>query len=408
MLLSRKSQQEERKHGHIHVGLGVFFIVILFLVFAVIASTYLSPMGTARSDSDEYIYASSAIYMLTHHVCQPYSLSNAPSARLCNLEHPPLIKAIMALSINFLGMNKWGVRLPSLIFGALAIPMLAQIVWKLSNKNKSATVMGASLIAFNPLLVGLSSVAMLDTGEMFFFLAGFALYFSDFARSHSNYKFLLIGILFGLSVLSKEVGILALFALVTYHLLKYRNASSLKQLVLVGAGFCCAVFSGYEAYDRYFTTFPSIMSHIQFMLSYAASVHGYYLRESPFLWLVSLSSKDLASGLGVINILLIAPLAVWVPFVVFVLLKRKSASEFLFPFALFLWTYLPYFIVWYLGRDEKMFYAIQLCPALAIGAALVYSRLANSLSFAKPYISMIIGSSSLLVLLYYFLGGLGI
>jgi 4-amino-4-deoxy-L-arabinose transferase-like glycosyltransferase len=316
------------------------------------------------------------------------------------------MKAIMALSISFLGANKWGIRLPSMIFGALSIPMVAQIVWKLSNKNENATLMGACLMAFNPLLVGLASIAMLDTGELFFFLAGFALYFSDFARSHSNYKFLIIGILFGLSTLSKEVGILALFALVTYHLLKYWRESSLKELTLVGAGFFGAVFFGYEVYDYYFTTFPNTLDHIQFMLSYAAGVHGYYITTAPYLWLVSLSSRDLSSGFDVINILLIAPLAVWVPFTVFGMLKKGISGEFLFPLFLFLWTYLPYFVVWYLGRDEKMFYAIQLCPALAIGAALTYSRLANSFSFAKSYISAIVCSSSLLVLLSYFLGGL--
>jgi 4-amino-4-deoxy-L-arabinose transferase-like glycosyltransferase len=313
-----------------------------------------------------------------------------------------MMKELVAVSILELGQNKLGVRLPSMLLGASTIPLVAFLAWKLSNKNGKVTVLSAILMAFNPLLSGLSSVGLLDTGEMFFFLCGFALYFSDLMKQRPGQKFVLVGVLFGLSTLSKEVGILPFLAFATIHLVSHRNASSLKEVAFSTVGLALTVIIGFQTYDSIFTSFPSFLDHIWYLIAYASNIRGYYVSEPPSTWLINLSSSDLSSGLGVTSVLLSVPLLVWVP-MMFANLVRKKMSEYVFPFVLFLWTYVPYFVIWYLGRDEKAFYAIQMSPALAIGAAFSFTFFQRKMLPGKPQVILVVCFTAFFIYLYYFL-----
>ncbi|MFI5420865.1 MAG: glycosyltransferase family 39 protein [Nitrososphaerales archaeon] len=357
---------------------SIVLITVAFFILVLIASIQLNPFGK-NPRSDEYIYTASAEYMLTQHVCVPYSLSSMPNLQLCNLEHPPLVKEMMAVSIFLLGNNQWGVRLPSMILGTLSIPLVSYIGWKLTRKE-SLAVMSAALMAFNPLLIGISSIAMLDTGEIFFSLCAFVLYLSSAFGYHKMYKSLLIGCLFGLSILSKEVGVFALVALVTYDFFGKGRLSALKRSALIIVGTISTVAAGLQIYDHYFTNFPNFVSHIVFLVNYGRSISGYYVSTNPDLWLTSLTSKDLGSGLGVLNPMISFAVFVWLPLLALYLFARRSAYSLALPAVLLFWAYFPYLVLFDLvGRDVKYFYSIQMSPALALGAACLYGLIGDRL-----------------------------
>lgn len=351
---------------------------------------YLNPFGK-DPNSDEYIYTSAAELILSGHICHPYSFFAAPSQKLCNLEHPPLVKELMAASIFFLGPNMWGARLPSIIFGTLCVPVVSYIGWRLTRKE-SIAVMSAALMAFNPLLIGLSSIAMLDTAEIFFSLCAIALYLSSLFRRRIASKLLIVGLLLGLSILSKEVGIFALLALITYSFFELKLITALKRSVLIVAGCALTVIAGFESYDRYFTTFPNFISHIEFLINYASSIHGYYVSTNPSIWLTSLTNRDLGSGLGVMNPAITFPVVLWIPLLVLYIASRRSAHALTLPAVLLFWTYFPYFVMFdYFHRDVKYFYSIQMAPALVLGAAYLYSMVGENLWRWKKKYSRSIG-----------------
>jgi len=67
----------------------------------------------------------------------------------CKLEHTPLVKLQMALTIGTLGDNNLGIRLPSILAGVLAVPSASWCAWLLS--RGLATVMLA--VALAPLVL---------------------------------------------------------------------------------------------------------------------------------------------------------------------------------------------------------------------------------------------------------------
>jgi 4-amino-4-deoxy-L-arabinose transferase-like glycosyltransferase len=356
----------------------IFLITVIFLALVLISTVYLNPFGK-NQNSDEYIYTSSAQYILTGHVCSPYTFWSLPAQKLCNLEHPPLVKEVMAVSMLFLGNNMWGARLPSIIFGTLCIPLVAYISWRVVRSAKVA-VIAAALMAFNPLLIGLSSIALLDTGEIFFALCAIALYLSGLFRSHTIWKLLTVGSLFGLSILSKEVGVFVLLALITYAFFELKLVTAIRRSVCILAGSALTVAAGFQFYDHYFTTFPNFVAGIEFLYNFARSVHGYYVSTNPELWLTSFTNRDLGSGLGVLNPVITFPVFVWIPLLAMYVITRRSAHALTLPAVLLFWTYFPYFVLLdYFHRDVKYFYSIQMTPALVLGAAFLYSAMGDNL-----------------------------
>ncbi len=91
--------------------------------------------------------------------------------------HPPLVKLLIALSMFLIGDNGFGWRLPSAIFGSVAVVLFYMLLRKLADR-KTAFI-GAFLFSFDNLIFVLSRVAMLDIFTLTFMLLGFYLYFSN-------------------------------------------------------------------------------------------------------------------------------------------------------------------------------------------------------------------------------------
>jgi dolichyl-phosphate-mannose-protein mannosyltransferase len=85
-------------------------------------------------------------------------IAGAPTT---NPVHPPTAKYFMALGIQVLGDNPWGWRIPSTLFGALALSMMLAWVLELTG-SKTAAIAAAAILAFNNFWFVMSRVAMLS------------------------------------------------------------------------------------------------------------------------------------------------------------------------------------------------------------------------------------------------------
>jgi dolichyl-phosphate-mannose-protein mannosyltransferase len=117
---------------------------------------------------DELYYATEGQELLDHSVeWEPSSNSGA------FVVHPPLGKWLIAGGIKLLGNNSLGWRLPTVIFGILAVLILTRTAIRLFR----SVVLGAAaglLMAFDGFQLVLSRLAILDIFVLFFVLATFS------------------------------------------------------------------------------------------------------------------------------------------------------------------------------------------------------------------------------------------
>ena len=92
-----------------------------------------------------------------------------------NPMHPPMAKYFIAIGIKVFGDNPWGWRIPSTLFGALALAMMLAWVLELTG-SRTAAITAALILAFNNFWFVLSRVAMLSIFSFSLSLAGLYLY----------------------------------------------------------------------------------------------------------------------------------------------------------------------------------------------------------------------------------------
>ena len=88
-----------------------------------------------------------------------------------NDEHPPFAKCIIALGMVILGDNHWGWRVPSALFGGIAMFGTLMFVWELYRSARITVLTGILLIAGHLLFIQ-SRIAMLDIFMTAFLMLG--------------------------------------------------------------------------------------------------------------------------------------------------------------------------------------------------------------------------------------------
>lgn len=78
-----------------------------------------------------------------------------------NPEHPPFAKYLIATGMVFFGDNAWGWRLPSALFGGIALFATVMFSWELFRSARISVLTGVFLIAGHLLFIQ-SRIAMLD------------------------------------------------------------------------------------------------------------------------------------------------------------------------------------------------------------------------------------------------------
>ena len=203
---------------------------------------------------DEVYYVPTAESMLNGTQC-------SPSVPNCNLEHPFLSKALIAVGIATFGDGAFGWRIFNVLLGSFSLPLLFILTMRLSGSHKASSV-ATLLLALDVMFFSHSSAALIDVPMVFFALLGFVLFVCDLAVWKLD-KFTLAGVSLGLAILSKETAIFLVATLVTYNFLvgegdrRQRILSSAELLIVAGGVF---IF-GLQAYDSLFASaaFPTFL-----------------------------------------------------------------------------------------------------------------------------------------------------
>ncbi|MDA4121266.1 MAG: glycosyltransferase family 39 protein, partial [Thaumarchaeota archaeon] len=357
---------------------------------------------------DETYYVPSAQSILAGTQCAPF-------AENCNLEHPPLAKALIAGGIAVFGLNDLGWRIAEVVTGTLSIPLLYVLVYILSG-DRRLSVVATLIFAADVLFFVHSSIAVIDVPAVFFSLLAFILYFRPGRLWRVN-NYVASGVCFGLAALSKETALFALMAAITYELLFGGGGikASTKRSI-EAAGFAVLTFAGgLQLFDALLTSaaLPWFYQQVQFMLSYGSSLkvgpqgggwclNGGSCPQGPYItplnWLgvynpvgylvtkVTVTVTGATTSVlnyvaigyyGIANQVIVWMVFLWVPVAAYSILKTQnlrsalSAENKVGAFALvwFLWSYVPYLVLWFYGRVTYPFYFLPAIPALATGAA---------------------------------------
>ena len=363
---------------------------------------------------DETYYVPWAGGGLNHGTFYPGLLQGAqcaPFGENCNMEHPPLAKALIAAGVAVFGINDFGWRISEIIMGTLSIVLLFVLVYQLTG-DKRVSYVSTLIFAADIMFFVHSSIAVIDVPAIFFSLLAFILYFRPGSIWRVN-NYVASGVLFGLAVLAKETAVFALAAAVTYEVIfgGGRVRTSAKRSLELAAFAFLAFAVGLQLYDSLFASasVPWFYKHIQFILSYGASLRGggWCLGSSPcpsgpyitpLNWLgvytpvaylvtkvtititgatTSVISYVSVGYYGVANQVIVWMLFLWVPLAAYSVLKGRRLRSALtaeqkfgaFLLVWFLWAYIPYLLLWFYGRVTYPFYFLPAIPALAAGAA---------------------------------------
>ena len=155
------------------------FLILLAVDVALRLLWLDKPTGSLIFDEWYYVNVARVILRLPQTVGSsgqpPYP--NATPGLDPNHEHPPLAKLLIALSMYVLGDNGYGWRIPSVIFGAVAVLVFYLLMKKIS-KFKIAPLIATFLFSFDMLAFVQSRIAILDIFTLTFMLLGFYWYFS--------------------------------------------------------------------------------------------------------------------------------------------------------------------------------------------------------------------------------------
>lgn len=351
---------------------------------------------------DESYYVPSALGLLSGEQCAPFADS-------CNLEHPPLAKALIAAGVAVFGLDDLGYRFSEILLGTLSIPLVYVLVEALSGERR-LSYFATLVFAADPLFFVHSSAALIDVPAVFFSLLGFVVYLRP-GRFLKVGSFVWAGLLFGLAALAKETALFALLAVLTYELL-FGGAGFRSSLIRVAQMTVPAVVliaAGLQLYDSLFTpaALPWFYQQVQFMLGYGIGLKsgGWCLGTSPcpngpFItplnWLTvyppvsylvvlvsSAGSTYVSVGYyGVANQAIVWMVYLWLPVALYPVLKEKRWRSSLgmerrlgaFLAVWLLWSYVPYVVLWAYGRVTYPFYMLPAVPALATGAAYFITR----------------------------------
>jgi predicted membrane-bound dolichyl-phosphate-mannose-protein mannosyltransferase len=362
---------------------------------------------------DESYYASEALRILNGEPCS----TNGALTPNCHLEHPFLAKAMMALGMAIFGVNAFGLRFFIVILGTLCIPLLFVLVLQLS-KNRKFALFSCLLLAADTLFFTQSSIGMLEIPSVFFGMLAFVLYFWP-KKVWKIDNYVAAGVAMGLAVLCKETAVFMALALLSYHAFtrgpRFRSMAvdALKMLLPAGVVFVV----GLQVYASLFTTAttPNFISEIAYIFSYGSGLHGcdqnwidpvLHRCATPFDWLVFYTPSSWFSsvvnvtttsgGTSVVqqyvdvafykmtNPIVVWLLFAWVPLIVAVKVRRKPEGYVespddrtaVFMLFWFVWTWLPYVVLWspLVDRTVYPFYILSAVPALAAGSAYFVTR----------------------------------
>lgn len=282
------------------------FLLGLLLVGSTAArSVWISNPRTVAGD--ERYYVSAARHMLKLPAADGEFYAGAKAGKDPNAEHPPLGKLVIGTSMRILGDKPIGWRLPSVLFGTLAVGLLYWLA-RTAGAGSWESLFAATLMAADNLVMVYGRLGTLDIMVVAFMILGVGLYLRR--------RPLLAGAVLGVGACFKLVGFSALAVVVVIGFLSWaqhrrsvrdpRFPAPVTPHSLAGVVRCllgaAAVYVGLLALlDQGFTDFPNPVRHTRSMLDYAeittfqveAQVRGTFTQGAlapvsrPWQWLVN-------------------------------------------------------------------------------------------------------------------------
>ena len=352
------------------------------------------PQGSLIFDEAYYVNAARTILGLPFHVGH---YAGAAAGFDPNAEHPPLGKALMALSMAIFGDNGIGWRLPSVLAGMVALAAVYGVV-RVTGETARLGILAVTLFALDNLGLVHGRIGTLDMLALAPMLVGAWLGL----RGHWG----LAGVACALATMVKLTGGFAVLALLLFQvvvvLMAWRRTgriglADLKPSILFVSVFVAVGLSGLWLLDLRFSQFPDPLTHLAHMASYGTNLQAPSgptgIASSPWQWLVNevqinylkVTVDTTASGQvvashtsvdfrGALNPILIgaAPLAFlftgWLAW-----RKRNLAAIWSVTWAAA--NFLPYVaLVLVNQRITYLYYFLPVVPALAVAVALLLAR----------------------------------
>lgn len=317
-----------------------------------------------------------------------------------NLEHPPLAKLIIALSMRLIGDNAYGYRLPSVAFGVASIFLFYLILKRLS-RNSAIAFLGAFALSFDNLFFVHGRIATLDISMLAFMLMGFYLYL--IGRPNMS------AVAMALSSLCKLGGIYGALVVMAFHLSSaYLSARRegrgadpiplLKWIERYALVFALSFLIGLGLLDWFWTKYKNPIEHLSFILTYTRALTRPVptgIESYPWQWLLNevkipyltvnvnilengvvKETKPAVAFVGAMNPFIIY---LCIPSMAYMIYKAIPSGDG-YPLFMALWfslTYLPFLpfsLIWH--RIMYIFYFLLALPSVcgAISYAILDQR----------------------------------
>jgi dolichyl-phosphate-mannose-protein mannosyltransferase len=378
---------------------GQVLAIVLVTAFIVRAAWLSVPVNGLIFDEAYYVNAAEIINGQQlpdgeHYAGSPLGLDP-------NQEHPPLGKVLMAVSMQVLGDNGLGWRLPSLIAGMIALAALYLIV-RAAGESRWLGVLAVTFFAFDNLSLVHGRIGTLDIMVLAPLLLGSWL--------GLRRKWFAAGALMGLGTLFKLTGLYGLAALGLWLGVEaagrwWRNRrldiGFARPAALILAGYVLVFGVGLTALDARYSSYAGRpLDHVQHMVTYGANLSKAGPNptcksndSAPWQWLTNdcemtyyrvevtvksgdkvVSSTPSIDFRGVMNPVLIGTFALGMSAAAWLAWRGRST--------LARWSviwvaanYLPYLaLVLVKSRITYIYYFLPVIPGLAVAVALLLMR----------------------------------
>lgn len=257
--------------------------------------------------------------------------------------HPHLGKILISLGIITFGMNPFGWRFMSVIFGILIIPLMYLFAKKLF-ENSFIAAAAAGLLVFDCMHYTLSRIATIDIFAAFFILLMYYFLYEYFLKDNAGYRMkksfsdkpspkdvllplALCGISMALGIAVKWTGIYAgagLGILFIWYTLTHFPKGRVLRLF----GFCCVFFIFIPlivytlcfipvvGYTEYSGLIDKAIKGTQYMFNYHSTLVAEHYYSSPFyewpvIWMPLLDANDAVDEIRVSAVSCMGNPAIW-------------------------------------------------------------------------------------------------
>ncbi len=306
-----------------------------------------------------------------------------------NHEHPPLAKLLMALSMQLLGDNGYGWRIPSVIFGSVAV-LVFYLLMKRVATYKMVPLIATFLFSFENLVFVQSRIGTLDISSLTFILLGLYWYYSGHPY--------LSAVGMALSALSKITGVAGVILVVVVHAIKFATRPSKgvtwnkffswfeKYRLIYAASFLLML----TVLDRFWVGFFNPLIQLQYILNYSTALVSKCpsgIISCPWQWLLNqiqipylIVSVEVTTGGLKSNYDSIAFWGAMNPAILYLTIPailysaysyhQKKTDLTLLALVWFMVTYAPYYpAVIFLQRVTYLFYFLATVPAVCAAVA---------------------------------------